>query len=193
MPRRTPKGAGALSASLGRVAQTLGYNGRAIQRELKVSYYQALQIKHAAQERQPIKKWIGEGAQGQRKYDRLQASLEKSGWRFREQRFEGKKRLAAIPPEPTKGRRAKKQSEKKFENATKKSYKYQPHRKIEIPEGAAIQIIAKGKGKSKGKDIKKLASNVGGNWEGAWASFNEMQRRTGFVAREIQIIVIQAK
>lgn len=188
MPR-LPKGAGATRDQLFQVAKTLGYNKKKFSEATGLSYWKSRQLVDQLRERKPAKEILGK-RNPEAKLAELQTAVDTTGFEFRKPR--GKEYAAAIPPAPTKGKTfAKKTASKKFANATRTSYEFEPGKRIQLRPGDGIQIKAIGKGRSQGQDIKQLFSNVG-DWEMAWSSLTEEMRRTNFTARKFQVIVIRS-
>lgn len=185
MPR-PPSKSGQTRDQLFRIAKTLAYNKTAFSNATGLSYWKSRKLVDQLRERKPLK----EVFRSEKKLAEYQDAVEQSGYTFRDQRFKGKKRTVAIPPQPTEGRYAKKVSSKKFANATRTSYEYKAGQKIRYKPTDRLQIRAIGKGKSQGQEIKSLFSNVG-DWTMAWSSLIEESRRTGFTARKFEVVVIR--
>lgn len=192
MPKRQyPEGAGAVRDQLQRIGKATGWNVRSAAKLTGLSEYKTRQAFKAIREGKAMSNWIPAGTRGEKSFQRIKSSIERSGVTTRrtKDRETGKYSIKVVPPKPTKGNRyAKKTGENK--KTGRRSYKWEPGKRIPIPPGADIQIRAKGKGKSKksGKKITRLHSNVG-DWESAWSSFQANMTKAGFVARDIEIIV----
>lgn len=193
MPR-PPKGAGKTRDQLLLVAQALGYNKAAFSRATGMSYWKSRQLVDQLKERKSLDVVLGK-RNPERKAAELQRTLENSGYTFRRERFreKGIDRLLAVPPEPTKGKDfAKKIQSKKFkkQGVTKTTYEYAPGKRIKLSPTDTIQVRAKGKGKSAGKSIKTLHSELG-DWSSAWSSWVSLAKTTNFTARDFEIVVIR--
>lgn len=186
------EGARDLKNRLVRIAESTGNSKRGLARELGISYYQASKIIDAHKEKKPLSDWFG--SKGDIKaYGRvvkLERAVEESGYTDVEQSRHGKIEYATIPPEPKEeAEDASPFKSKKFKNGTRESYHVDSSKKINIPEGSYVQIYAKGKGKSKGKNIKQLFSSAKNNLQSAWRSYNRYRNQTGFIADSVEIVV----
>lgn len=194
MPRKAST-AGQTRDQLFRIAQTLGYNKTAFSRTTGLSYWKSRQLVDKLKARKPINDVLGK-RNPEKRLAELQAAVTRSGYdteHHQRIRAKGIDRKIAIPPDPNTGTEyMKKLSSKKFkkQGVTRSTYKFEPGKRINISPTDTVYIVAKGKGKSAGKSIKRLASPAG-DWAMAWAQWMYYAKTTNFTASSFEVVVIR--